>query len=109
MLMYWRPPAQDSARWLYLQQIWQRVAVAAKFFLAAAWLGPQAIGLVSIAVVAVAISEAISETGIPQALIQAHDDASPRTGHSLDIDCGTRRLAGALTMGRRQRLRQRAG
>jgi len=61
MLMYWRPPAQDSARWLYLQQIWQRVAVAAKFFL-----------------VAVAISEAISETGIPQALIQAHDDASPR-------------------------------
>jgi PST family polysaccharide transporter len=78
MLMNWRLPTGDSARWLYLQQIWQRVTVAAKFFLAAAWLGPQAIGLVSIAVVAMAISEAISETGIPQALIQAHDDASPR-------------------------------
>ncbi|MBQ0958350.1 oligosaccharide flippase family protein [Ideonella sp. 4Y11] len=72
-------PAQDSARWVYLQQIWQRVAIAAKFFVAAAWLGPEAIGLVSIALVAMAMSEAISETGIPQALIQSSTEASPRT------------------------------
>jgi Polysaccharide biosynthesis protein. len=53
-----------------LQQLFVRGLVAVKFLALGRILGPSAIGSVSIALLAVAIAESLSDTGLPQAVIQ---------------------------------------
>jgi O-antigen/teichoic acid export membrane protein len=72
---------QDAAVWVLLQQIVVRGLVAVKFLAIGRILGPAAIGSVSIALLAVAIAEALSDTGLAQAVVQGRDAPSrPQLG-----------------------------
>jgi O-antigen/teichoic acid export membrane protein len=66
-------PAFDgsAATWVLLQQVVVRGLVALKFLAIGRMLGPAAIGSVSVALLAVAIAEALSDTGLAQAVVQA--------------------------------------
>ncbi|WP_322058638.1 oligosaccharide flippase family protein [Paraburkholderia sp. J63] len=59
-----------AATWVLLQQVVVRGLVAVKFLAIGRILGPSAIGLASVALLAVMIAEALSDTGLPQAVIQ---------------------------------------
>ncbi|RAR61705.1 PST family polysaccharide transporter [Paraburkholderia unamae] len=59
-----------AATWVLLQQVVVRGLVAVKFLVIGRILGPSAIGLASVALLAVAIAEALSDTGLAQAVIQ---------------------------------------
>ncbi|KND60195.1 hypothetical protein BVER_00269c [Candidatus Burkholderia verschuerenii] len=61
---------QDAAFWVLLQQVVVRGFVAVKFLAIGRILGPEAIGAVSIALLAVAIAESLSDTGLAQAVVQ---------------------------------------
>ncbi|SAL38681.1 oligosaccharide flippase family protein [Caballeronia humi] len=63
----------DAAFWVLLQQVVVRGLVAVKFLAIGRILGPEAIGAVSIALLAVAIAESLSDTGLAQAVVQGHD------------------------------------
>jgi len=65
----------SAATWVLLQQVLMRGLVAVKFLAIGRILGPEAIGSVSVALLAVAIAEALSDTGLSQAVIQGQ--ASP--------------------------------
>ncbi len=67
--------APSAATWVVLQQVVVRGLVAVKFLAVGRILGPTAIGFVSVALLAVAIAEALSDTGLSQAVIQG--SASP--------------------------------
>jgi O-antigen/teichoic acid export membrane protein len=60
----------SAATWVLLQQALLRGLVAVKFLAIGRILGPEAIGSVSVALLAVAIAEALSDTGLSQAVIQ---------------------------------------
>lgn len=60
----------ESALWVAAQQILVRGLMALKFLIAARLLGPEQIGLVGIALLSLAIVEAMTDTGISQAVIQ---------------------------------------
>lgn len=60
----------SAATWVLLQQVLMRGLVAIKFLAIGRILGPEAIGSVSVALLAVAIAEALSDTGLSQAVIQ---------------------------------------
>ena len=60
----------SAATWVLLQQFAVRGLVAVKFLAIGRMLGPEAIGSVSVALLAVAIAEALSDTGLAQAVIQ---------------------------------------
>lgn len=60
----------SAATWVLLQQFAVRGLVAIKFLAIGRMLGPEAIGSVSVALLAVAIAEALSDTGLAQAVIQ---------------------------------------
>ena len=60
----------NAATWVLLQQMLLRGLVAVKFLAIGRILGPAEIGSVSVALLAVAIAEALSDTGLPQAVIQ---------------------------------------
>lgn len=62
---------QSHVLWVLLQQLLVRGVVAVKFLLVARLLGPEAIGLVGVALLAIAIAEGLSDTGLPQALVQS--------------------------------------
>src|SRR5260370_37641618 len=64
---------QDAAIWVLLQQIVVRGFVAVKFLAIGRILGPAAIGSVSVALLAVAIAEALSDTGLAQAVVQGRE------------------------------------
>ncbi|WP_051975092.1 oligosaccharide flippase family protein [Cupriavidus necator] len=64
-----RPPA-SSAVWVLAQQAAVRGMVAVKFLVVGRLLGPEALGVAGVALLAVAIAEALSDTGLPQAVIQ---------------------------------------
>jgi O-antigen/teichoic acid export membrane protein len=66
-------PAFDgsAATWVLIQQVVVRGLVALKFLAIGRMLGPAAIGSVSVALLAVAIAEALSDTGLAQAVVQA--------------------------------------
>lgn len=70
----------DAAFWVLLQQVVVRGFVALKFLAIGRILGPEAIGAVSIALLAVAIAEALSDTGLAQAVVQ--DAMHPRKASS---------------------------
>ncbi len=61
---------QDAAFWVLLQQVVVRGLVAVKFLAIGRILGPEAIGAVGIALLAVAIAESLSDTGLAQAVVQ---------------------------------------
>ncbi|RFU48106.1 oligosaccharide flippase family protein [Paraburkholderia sp. DHOC27] len=61
----------SAATWVLLQQVVVRGLVALKFLAIGRMLGPAAIGSVSVALLAVAIAEALSDTGLAQAVVQA--------------------------------------
>jgi O-antigen/teichoic acid export membrane protein len=63
----------SAATWVLLQQLVVRGLVAVKFLALGRILGPAAIGSVSIALLAVAIAESLSDTGLAQAIIQDRD------------------------------------
>lgn len=67
--MFARP---DHALWVLVQQSAVRGLIALKFLLAARLLGPDQIALVGIATLSVAIIESLSDTGLPQAVVQSH-------------------------------------
>ena len=60
----------SAATWVLLQQFTVRGLVAIKFLAIGRMLGPAAIGSVSVALLAVAVAEALSDTGLAQAVIQ---------------------------------------
>ncbi|SDG08732.1 oligosaccharide flippase family protein [Paraburkholderia phenazinium] len=62
--------SSSAATWVLLQQVLLRGLVAVKFLMIGRILGPEAIGSVSVALFAVAIGEALSDTGLSQAVIQ---------------------------------------
>lgn len=64
---------EQAAAWVVLQQVVVRGLVAAKFLAVGRILGPAAIGSVSVALLAVAIAEALSDTGLAQAVIQGRE------------------------------------
>ncbi|SDH14814.1 oligosaccharide flippase family protein [Paraburkholderia phenazinium] len=61
----------SAATWVLIQQVVVRGLVALKFLAIGRMLGPAAIGSVSVALLAVAIAEALSDTGLAQAVVQA--------------------------------------
>lgn len=56
--------------WVFLQQGVCRALIALKFLILARLLGPEAIGLLVVALIALAAVEALTETGLSAALIQ---------------------------------------
>jgi PST family polysaccharide transporter len=63
----------SAATWVLLQQVAVRGLVAVKFLVIGRILGPAAIGSVAVALLAVAIAESLSDTGLAQAVIQGHE------------------------------------
>ena len=61
----------SAATWVLMQQVVVRGLVAVKFLAIGRMLGPAAIGSVSVALLAVAIAESLSDTGLAQAVVQA--------------------------------------
>ncbi|QQX89575.1 oligosaccharide flippase family protein (plasmid) [Cupriavidus necator] len=72
-----RRPAASSAVWVLAQQALVRGMVAVKFLVVGRLLGPEALGVAGVALLAVAIAEALSDTGLPQALIQGQRAPAP--------------------------------
>lgn len=62
-----------AATWVLLQQVVVRGLVAIKFLAIGRMLGPAAIGTVGVALLAVAIAESLSDTGLAQAVIQGRE------------------------------------
>lgn len=60
----------EHVGWSLLQQLTTRSLLAIKFFAAARWLGPEAVGLVAVATLALAVVEVLTETGLAHAVIQ---------------------------------------
>lgn len=60
----------EHVGWSIFHQIVTRSLVVIKFFVAARLLGPEAVGLVAIAILSMAIVEALTDTGLQQAVIQ---------------------------------------
>ena len=65
--------APSAATWVLAQQVAVRGLVAVKFLAIGRLLGPAAIGSVSVALLAVAIAESLSDTGLAQAVVQGRD------------------------------------
>lgn len=61
----------SAATWVLLQQVVVRGLVAVKFLVIGRMLGPAAIGSVGAALLAVAVAEGLSDTGLAQAVVQA--------------------------------------
>jgi O-antigen/teichoic acid export membrane protein len=83
----------SAPTWVLLQQLFVRGLVALKFLALGRILGPSAIGSVSIALLAVAIAESLSDTGLPQAVIQG---GSAPTRSELGAVWTTLAIRGAL-------------
>ena len=66
----------NAATWVLLQQVVVRGLVAAKFLALGRILGPVAIGSIGVALLAVAIAESLSDTGLSQAIIQGSEAPS---------------------------------
>ncbi|WP_241021919.1 oligosaccharide flippase family protein [Burkholderia sp. Ac-20353] len=64
---------ESSATWVFAQQGVSRLLVAFKFFLLARLLGPESIGLIAAALMALSIAESLTEMGLSHALIQQRE------------------------------------
>ena len=56
--------------WVLLQQLISRVFVGIKFLILARMLGPEAIGLISVALISLATIEALTQLGIMESIVQ---------------------------------------
>ena len=63
----------SAVTWVLLQQAVVRALVAVKFLLLGRMLGPAAVGAIGGAMLALTIAEALSDTGLAQAIVQARD------------------------------------
>ena len=64
------PRQPEHVGWSLLHQVSTRALLVIKFFAAARLLGPEAVGLVAVATLSMAVVEAMTETGLQQAVIQ---------------------------------------
>ncbi|WP_186320862.1 oligosaccharide flippase family protein [Bacillus mycoides] len=62
--------------WVLVQQIISRVFVGLKFLILARMLGPQAIGLISVALISLAIIESLTQLGIMESIVQREKNLS---------------------------------
>ncbi|MEH7175635.1 oligosaccharide flippase family protein, partial [Priestia megaterium] len=69
-------PSDSHPFWVMLQQFLARGLVAIKFLILARLLGPEGIGLISIALVTLAFIEAVTELGFLQAVISGKKELS---------------------------------
>ena len=69
---------RDHVAWVLLQQVAVRSLLLVKFLLAARMLGPQLFGVLGVAFTALTIVEALSDTGLAQALVQRREAATSR-------------------------------
>lgn len=88
----------DHALWVLVQQLAVRGLLAFKFLLAARLLGPEQIGLVGIATLALAIVESLSDTGLLQAVVQRHSKISRQEAGAVWTLQMSRGLLVALTL-----------
>jgi len=84
---------ESSATWVFVQQGVSRLLVAFKFFLLARLLGPESIGLIAAALMALSIAESLTEMGLTHALIQQRQLLDQR---SLDALWTANAMRGAL-------------
>lgn len=61
---------KDHAGWVIFQQIFLRGLMAGKFIVLGRLIGPEAVGLVGVALLAIAVAESLSDTGLPQSIVQ---------------------------------------
>jgi len=87
-----------AATWVLLQQVVVRGLVAVKFLVIGRILGPSAIGLASVALLAVAIAEALSDTGLAQAVIQGQAPPSRAEAGAVWTTLASRGLLIALLL-----------
>ncbi|HTR08672.1 MAG TPA: oligosaccharide flippase family protein [Paraburkholderia sp.] len=87
-----------AATWVLLQQVVVRGLVAVKFLVIGRILGPSAIGLASVALLAVAIAEALSDTGLAQAVIQGPAPPTRAESGAVWTTLATRGLLIALLL-----------
>lgn len=59
--------------WVFVQHGAGRIAVALKFLVLARVLGPEGVGLIGVGLLAMAVTEALSELGLMQALVQRRE------------------------------------
>ncbi|MCR4471279.1 MULTISPECIES: oligosaccharide flippase family protein [unclassified Burkholderia] len=74
---------ESSATWVFAQQGVSRLLVAFKFFLLARLLGPESIGLIAAALMALSIAESLTEMGLSHALIQQRELLDQRSLDAL--------------------------
>ncbi|WP_373974903.1 oligosaccharide flippase family protein [Chitinibacter sp. SCUT-21] len=67
----WSKFTREHFLWVGINQILCRALVAFKFLYFATVFGPAAIGLVGVGLMALAIVESLTDTGLPQAVVQA--------------------------------------
>ncbi|ABO59418.1 oligosaccharide flippase family protein [Burkholderia vietnamiensis] len=84
---------ESSATWVFVQQGVSRLLVAFKFFLLARLLGPESIGLIAAALMALSIAESLTEMGLTHALIQQRQVLDQR---GLDALWTANAIRGAL-------------
>lgn len=60
--------------WVFLNQFFSRGAVALKFLIIARILGPESVGLISVALICLALMEALTELGMLQAIVQRKEN-----------------------------------
>ncbi|MFM0643206.1 oligosaccharide flippase family protein [Paraburkholderia bryophila] len=88
----------SAPTWVLLQQVVVRGLVAVKFLALGRILGPSAIGSVSIALLAVAIAESLSDTGLAQAVIQGRDTPTHQELGAVWTTLTTRGIVVALLL-----------
>lgn len=69
--------------WIFLQQFLVRILVGVKFLIIARILGPQSVGLISIALVTLAFIEAVTELGFMQAIVTKEKNLTLKQEHAI--------------------------
>jgi O-antigen/teichoic acid export membrane protein len=69
--------------WVVVQLVIVRGLIALKFLLSARLLGPELVGLVGIALLSLAIVESLSDTGLPQAIVQRRSEIDENEGGAV--------------------------
>ena len=72
-----------GALWIVLDQVASRASVGIKFLLVAIWLGPDAIGTASLALIVLQVVECLTETGLVQAYVQSKETISRQTAAAI--------------------------
>lgn len=84
--------------WVGVNQIICRGLVAIKFLFIATLLGPEAIGLAGIGLLTLAIIESLTDTGLPQAIIQAPESPAKKALSAIWLIQAMRGLAISLLL-----------